>query len=140
MVGEFGEPVEYGGEAVCLEPLLQATLTHPEDMMITLPLVVEEIPSKKLQADMREHERSRVQKLKERLGEEIKVTSAPNSLLTSLPIPSSRLFHKVTSVNSDSPNQQDDFDLKQMQVFVQFNQTEKAIFFVLLTMVGGRVF
>ena len=110
-----------------------------EDMMIKAPsVVVQGLPSKKLQAEMREQEENRVKKQKEQLGEdglakkkaelaaamEMNEALAPDSLLTSVPIPSSDsiLFHKVTSVNTNSPDQLEDFDLKQMPVFFQFDQ------------------
>ena len=72
-----------------------------KDMMISLPFVVQGLPSKRLQADMREQEESRVQKLKDQLGEagltkkqaelagaiEMKEASAPDSFSSS-PCPS----------------------------------------------------
>ena len=106
-----------------------------KEIMRFLSLVIQGLPSKKLQADMSEQEESRVQKQKEKLGEaglakkqaelasamEMKEASAPDSLLTSLPIPSSYsiLFNKVTFANT---NQLDNLNLKQMPVFFQFDQ------------------
>ena len=68
---------------------------------------------------------------------EMKEAFALKSLLTSVPIPSSDsiIFHKVNSVNSNSPDQLDNFDLKQMPVFFQFNQINSN-FVNLLTMLN----
>eukprot|EP00092_Neocalanus_flemingeri_P035801 GFUD01038981.1.p1 GENE.GFUD01038981.1~~GFUD01038981.1.p1 ORF type:complete len:1002 (+),score=290.69 GFUD01038981.1:52-3057(+) len=110
-----------------------------EEMMIKSPSVlVMGVPSIKLQEEMRVNEEDRIKKQKEDLGEEglskKKVgleeamekneLEAPDEILRSVPIPSasSIQFHPVNSFTTTSEKQVENFDLKKMPVFFQFDQ------------------
>ena len=118
-----------------------------EDMMLKAPcVVVKGLPSKKLQEQMREQEEDRIKRQKEELGEQglakkqedldasmaSNEVEAPDSLLTSVPIPSSDsiLFHPVTSVSTASEKQMENFDLKKMPVFFQFDQISSNFVYI----------
>ena len=122
-------PVEYQGEVI-IEPLIQSTLLDP------LTGVHHDTGEGEGEGQLGETGLARKQA---ELGGamEMKGASAPDSLLTSLPIPSSNsiLVHKVTSVNTNSPDQLDNFDLKRMPVFLQFDQISSN-FVDLLTMLN----
>merc|ERR1712013_647106 len=100
--------------------------------------------------EMKSEEEGRVKKQKETLGEEglqkkqgeldaameANEVEAPDDVLTSVPIPSSSsiLFHKVTSRSSLSEEQIENFNLKQMPVFFQFDQVSSNFVYIFLVM------
>ena len=122
-----------------------------EELFVKSPMVVVKgKPSIKLQEEMKVEEEERVKRQKETLGkgglqkkqEELDAAmaanevEAPDSVLTSVPIPSSSsiLFHKVTSLNSTSDQQIENFNLKQMPVFFQFDQVSSNFVYMYLVM------
>jgi len=110
-----------------------------DEMMIKSPRVlVMGVPSIKLQEQMRLDEENRIKSQKDELGEEglnkkkleleeamdKNELEAPDEILRSVPIPSasSIKFHPVESFNTSSAKQMEDFDLRKMPVFFQFDQ------------------
>jgi Zn-dependent M16 (insulinase) family peptidase len=110
-----------------------------DKMMVKSPrILVMGVPSIKLQEEMRIEEENRIKKQKDDLGEEglnkkkIELDEAmekneieaPDEILRSVPIPSasSLKFHPVESFNTSSEKQLENFNLKKMPVFFQFDQ------------------
>ena len=122
-----------------------------DELLVKSPMVVVKgKPSKKMQEEMKVDEEERVRRQKETLGKEglqkkqkeldaameANEVEAPDSVLTSVPIPSSSsiLFHKVTSFSSTSEEQIENFNLKQMPVFFQFDQVSSNFVYLFLVM------
>jgi len=109
------------------------------DMLIGSPkIVVKGVPSVELQKSMRTEEEVRIKDQRESLGEEgllkkqseldrameLNEVEAPNEVLQSVPIPSatSVKFHPVKSFTTESEIQMENFDLKKMPIYFQFDQ------------------
>ena len=118
-----------------------------DQMFLNSPRVlVMGIPSRNLQQNMRTEEEQRIKDQKNKLGEdglkkkEVEMEEsmakneeeAPEEILNSVPIPSasSISFHPVKTHRTNDDEQMDNFNLKTMPVFFQFDQVNSNFVYI----------
>jgi Zn-dependent M16 (insulinase) family peptidase len=127
------------------------------DLLVDSPSVeVRGVPSRRLQRERREREERRVARQREVLGREglrrrgeqlVAATRRaatgrpPLDLISSLPDPGhdSIAFYNITSVTSNSGTQLDQFDLRQMPVYFEFDQINSNFVYLFMMVKTGSV-